>query len=109
MEICLDTRVSGPSSPSSSLAQSATASTSPPTKSCSKTTSWPGGGSVRKWAGRWITFSFTIKTAIMVGQSLNAWLGDKARKALKWIAILLLGSEGIKGLRGLLLELLRRM
>lgn len=62
-----------------------------------------------KRAKRWVTFSYTLKTAVMVGQSLNAWLGDGARKALKWIGIAFLGNEGLKGLRGLLYELMRRM
>jgi hypothetical protein len=62
-----------------------------------------------KWAGRWITFAFTIKTIRMVCQSLNACIGDQGRKIVKWIALALLGGAGLQNLRAVFFELVRRL
>lgn len=49
-----------------------------------------------KRAGAWLTFCFTIRTAILVIQSLRAWIGDRGMKLLGRAAVVLLGREAVR-------------
>jgi hypothetical protein len=37
-----------------------------------------------KWARRWLKFCFTLRTALMVGSCLRAWITDRGVAALLW-------------------------
>jgi hypothetical protein len=62
-----------------------------------------------KWARRWLTFCFMLRTVVMVAQSLRAWLGDKRIRALKWLMLAVLGAGTLRNLRGMLFDLFRKL
>lgn len=62
-----------------------------------------------KWGTRWINFAFTVRIAVMVAQSLRAWLGDKALAWLWWLLIAVVGDGVVRGLRCLFFQFFGRL
>jgi hypothetical protein len=62
-----------------------------------------------KRARRWLTLCFTVRTAVMWGQSLGAWMGERGLKALRWLVIALAGERAIRAVRWLFFDLFRRL
>jgi hypothetical protein len=52
-------------------------------------------------ARRWLTFCFTVRTAVLVVQSLRAWIGDRALRFLQRIGLAILGGAAFQVIRGL--------
>jgi hypothetical protein len=50
-------------------------------------------------ARRWLTFAFTVRTALVVIQCLYVMLGEKGRKVLRWVVLTLLGEEAVRAFR----------
>jgi hypothetical protein len=45
---------------------------------------------------RWLTICFTVRTIILVAQSIRAWLGDRTVRMLKGIAIAAMGDGAVR-------------
>jgi hypothetical protein len=58
-----------------------------------------------KWAKRWLIICFTVRSFIMVAQSLGVSLGDKGSGILKKLFLAVLGAEAVKSLRDFFFEL----
>jgi hypothetical protein len=50
---------------------------------------------------RWLTFCFSVRTMILIGQSVQSWMGDRAIQFLKGIGLAILGNGALQVLRGL--------
>jgi hypothetical protein len=61
-----------------------------------------------KQARRWLTFCFTVRTAMMWAESLRVMACSKGAKALRWLAYVVFGSQSIKSVRVILFELFGR-
>jgi hypothetical protein len=49
-----------------------------------------------KWARRWLTFCFTLRTLVLVAQCFGALLSDRGWQVLKWTLFLLFGEEAVR-------------
>src|SRR5206468_1201 len=52
-----------------------------------------------KWARRWLTFCFTVRTAMLWTESLRVMACSKGAKAIRWLAYTIFGEQAIKAVR----------
>jgi hypothetical protein len=62
-----------------------------------------------KGACRWLTFCFTVRTAMMWAESLRVMACSKGAKALRWLVYGIFGGQAIRAMRGVLFELFGRL
>jgi len=62
-----------------------------------------------KWSRRWLSFCFTVRTAMMWAESLRVMACSKGAKALRWLAYAVFGGQAIKAVRGIIFELFGRL